>query len=123
MASAFIQFEETRGNSLIFRKLRNNKDLNDFIYRFSFRLPERKRFVPLNSRELTSLYHFPSIMTAAPRIKFLKAKDSPHEILGDFLKHGSGVDHHAATEHTDGFRIEYAAGNQPEDALREDRSL
>ncbi|QQG46346.1 MAG: type IV secretion system DNA-binding domain-containing protein [Candidatus Niyogibacteria bacterium] len=76
LASAFIQFAETRGNSFVFKKIKP-RDLNNFIYRFSFRTPDAAKTMALNSRELTSVYHFPSVITTAPKLKFLKAKDAP----------------------------------------------
>ena len=76
LASSFAQFEETRGNNLIFKKI-SSGGLNDFTYRFSFRLPDKSKAATLNSRELTSLYHFPTELTSTPKLKFLKAKSAP----------------------------------------------
>ncbi|MBI2507245.1 MAG: DUF853 family protein, partial [Candidatus Niyogibacteria bacterium] len=76
LASAFMQFAETRGNNFVFKKIKT-KELDDFSYRFSFRLPVSSQMATLNSRELTSIYHFPSALTIAPKLKYLKAKDAP----------------------------------------------
>lgn len=76
LASAFLQFTEPRGNSLKLKQV-YAKELEKLIYQFSFRLFNKKRAMPLNTRELTSFYHFPSGLTSAPKLKLLKAKDAP----------------------------------------------
>ncbi len=50
--------------------------LQKLIYNFSFRLFDNRQRVVLSTEEINSLYHFPIATTAAPRVKFLKAKAS-----------------------------------------------
>ncbi|OGZ29277.1 MAG: hypothetical protein A2931_03890 [Candidatus Niyogibacteria bacterium RIFCSPLOWO2_01_FULL_45_48] len=76
LASSFIQFGETRGNSFVYKKVKP-RELGDFLYRFAFRIADKRGALSLNSRELTSVYHLPSALTAAPKLKTLKAKDAP----------------------------------------------
>ena len=75
LASAFNQFSEPRGNSFKL-KMPKSRELSNFFYNFSFRLFDPKTAIPLNTRELTSVFHFPSASTSAPKIKFLKARDA-----------------------------------------------
>ncbi|MEK7566981.1 MAG: type IV secretion system DNA-binding domain-containing protein [Patescibacteria group bacterium] len=76
LGSAFRQFEEPGGNSFELKPV-SRRNLDDFIYRFSFRIFDKKRAVTLNTRELTSIYHFPTGTAIAPSLKFLRAKDAP----------------------------------------------
>ena len=76
LSSAFMQFGEPRGNNFKLKQVHGRK-LDKFLYNFSFRFFDRSRAMPLNSRELTSIFHFPSGLIAAPKIKFLKAKEAP----------------------------------------------
>src|SRR3989344_1740624 len=75
LSSAFNQFSEPRGNSFKLKTLKP-RELPNFFYNFSFRLFDSKTAIPLNTRELTSVFHFPSASTSAPKIKFLKARDA-----------------------------------------------
>ncbi|MCH7883400.1 DUF853 family protein [Patescibacteria group bacterium] len=76
LTSAFLQFSEPRGNGFNLVPARG-KERDRLLYQFSFRMPDKKKSIPLNSRELTSIYHFPSRLLAAPKLKVLRAKDAP----------------------------------------------
>ena len=76
LSSSFRQFEEPRGNNFEIKPV-SRRNLDDFIYKFSFRTFDKKRALILNTRELTSIYHFPTGAAVAPGLKFLRAKDAP----------------------------------------------
>lgn len=76
LESAFLQFIQPQGNSFSFRRLKG-KELKKALYQFSFRFFSEGQAIYLNTKELTSIYHFPSGLVRAPKLKFLKAKDAP----------------------------------------------
>ena len=76
MSSAFNQFSDTTGNSLVFEKI-TDKDLQEFFHAYSYRLVNEKKLLPLNLRELASLFHFPVGVGANPQLKQAKAGSSP----------------------------------------------
>ncbi len=74
--SAFNQFTEPLSNSIIFREV-GDKTLPDFFHDFSYRLFTEKDTLPLNLRELTSIYHFPWGIGSAPQLKSASAIEAP----------------------------------------------
>ena len=70
---AFVQFSSPDLNGLKAVKLAGGA-LSKLIYNFSFRLFNNKQSLLMSTEEINSLYHFPVASTAAPRVKFLKAK-------------------------------------------------
>jgi len=78
LESAFFQFSEAQGNGFQFIRPRGKK-LKDFFYKFSFRIPDEKTMLTLNTAELASIFHFPLgiVATSAPQLKFLKTKEAP----------------------------------------------
>lgn len=60
LESAFFQFSEAQGNGLEFIRLSGRK-LKDLFYKFSFRIPEKKSMFALNTAELASIFHFPTV--------------------------------------------------------------
>lgn len=76
LKGAFSQFSEPNGNSIIFQDA-EGKNLDKLLYKFSFRIFDENEAIYLNTAELTSIYHFPSITLSTPKIKYLKAKDAP----------------------------------------------
>ncbi|MDD5032547.1 MAG: hypothetical protein PHC85_00290 [Candidatus Pacebacteria bacterium] len=73
MKSAFSQFNDPRANSFACKDV-SGWGLRKFFYNFSFRLFDKKRALVLNIAELTGIFHFPTTLALAPRMKFLKAK-------------------------------------------------
>jgi hypothetical protein len=73
--SAFTQFslpdlnsiKPTRAKGAVLKKL---------IFDYSFRIFDEARSMPLSTEEIGSLYHFPLLIQAVPRVKFLKSKSS-----------------------------------------------
>ncbi len=72
-------------NSLKAVKLAGSS-LQKLIYNFSFRLFDEKQKMTMSTEEIASLYHFPIASTAAPKVKFLKAK--PAEPPSNLPDHG-----------------------------------
>lgn len=72
--SAFNQFELSTGNSLEFERTHPGKD-SDFFQAFSFREFKNKNELPVNLRELSSIFHFPQgLASSAAQLKKSKAK-------------------------------------------------
>ncbi|MBI4114216.1 MAG: type IV secretion system DNA-binding domain-containing protein, partial [Candidatus Niyogibacteria bacterium] len=76
LSSAFLQFTEPQGNQFVCREIKRSR-LQKLLYLFSFRLFDGTSAIYLNAKELTSIFHFPSGMLSAPKLKSLKSKDAP----------------------------------------------
>ncbi len=95
LEDAFLQFAEPQANSFSVTRLAGNA-LERMIYNFSFRLFDESHAAYLGTEELTSLFHFPAGSLAAPKVKFLKAREAapppnlPREgtILGENIFRG-----------------------------------
>lgn len=77
--SAFNQFTESASNALVFEKL-NDKDLHKFFRDFSYRAFSKDKVLPLNLKELASIFHFPVGVGNAPQLKEAKAGIAPAPI-------------------------------------------
>ncbi|MFH0803735.1 MAG: type IV secretory system conjugative DNA transfer family protein [Candidatus Tagabacteria bacterium] len=75
LKSAFSQFDEPNANGLMFKDLEGKK-LEKLFYQFSFRIFDENEAYFLNTAELTSIFHFPIVPLATPKVKYLKAKDA-----------------------------------------------
>ncbi len=77
MESAFSQFEESQGNAFGFVRPKGRK-LKKLFQKFSYRIPEKKNFISLNTAELATIFHFPVGISssAAPQLKYAKTKES-----------------------------------------------
>ena len=73
LESAFVQFNESNLNQLKSMRVKGSK-LKKLIYDFSFRYFNKKHSTILNTEELTSLFHFPTITINTPKVKFMKVK-------------------------------------------------
>jgi hypothetical protein len=58
LESSFNQFENTRGNKLVFKRAAKG-GIHELFHNFSFRLFSHAGEMPLSLKELTTLYHFP----------------------------------------------------------------
>ncbi len=74
--SAFNQFTEPTANSIIFKEIRENK-LQEFFHDFSYRLFDDRNVLPLNLRELTTMYHFPWGIGSSAQLKEAGAVEAP----------------------------------------------
>jgi hypothetical protein len=69
LESSFSQFENTRGNRLVFKRAHKSAEKRLF-HDFSFRLFSPSLEMPLSLRELTTIYHFPPKgIESAPNLK------------------------------------------------------
>lgn len=76
LESTFNQFSDPNGNSFAFEMVKE-KDLPDLFHDFSFRLFSEKESIPLNFKELSTVFHFPIGVTSTPQLKQAKAGISP----------------------------------------------
>lgn len=75
--SAFNQFEEATGNSIEWKRIKDSKDA-EFFKDFSFREYNSKNELPLNLKELSSMFHFPQgVVTKSAQLKKSKAVTAP----------------------------------------------
>jgi len=74
LKSAFSQFSSAL-NSFEPKEMKR-KNLQRFIYNFSFRNFNKKEKLILNLEELTSIYHLPLPYVESPNIKWVKTKES-----------------------------------------------
>ncbi len=80
LASAFNQFEDTRGNRIHFEMVKGSP-LRGVLHDFVMRIPERARSIPLNFAELTSMFHFTAQgVTSSRELKRTHAKHVPAPI-------------------------------------------
>ncbi len=73
--SSFNQFTEADRNGFNFNHPKGS-DLNHFIHDFSYRTFSDDYSMPLNLKELATIFHFPNGIVS-PQLKQLKAGDSP----------------------------------------------
>lgn len=76
LEEAFLQFTDPQANSFIVER-KSGSALEELVYQFSFRLFSKKQAAYLSTEELTSLYHFPTGVLSAPKVKHLKAREAP----------------------------------------------
>jgi len=72
---AFNQFSAPNLNSLKFKEAKGEK-LKKLCFNFSFRIFNRKEAMILNSEEVAGIFHFPLTKISAPKLKWLKSKES-----------------------------------------------
>ncbi len=73
LEGAIAQFAAPSMNSLSTKRL-SGKAQEQLFYNFSFRIFDKSKAMIVSTEEITSLYHFPTPFTVAPKIKGLKAK-------------------------------------------------
>lgn len=76
LSSTFIQYTEVDGNSLQFKMLEGGR-LNDEIHNYIYRLWNKSESLPLNLKELATLYHIPSYVKDFSQLKKIDASTSP----------------------------------------------
>ncbi|MES3032319.1 MAG: TraM recognition domain-containing protein [Patescibacteria group bacterium] len=74
--SSFNQFTEAASNSFIFEDVRGS-DLKKLFHDFSYRSLSADRVMPLNLKELASVFHFPVGLGGQPQLKEAKAGIAP----------------------------------------------
>ncbi|MFH1048654.1 MAG: DUF87 domain-containing protein [Patescibacteria group bacterium] len=76
---AFSQFEWPNLNSFKTGKMESNKEksLSNFSYNFIFRNFEKSKAMILDTEELASIFHFPTVVLETPKVKWLQTKNAP----------------------------------------------
>jgi hypothetical protein len=74
--SSFNQFSEAASNSFIFEQL-HGSDLKKFFHDFSYRSFAPNKILPMNLKELASVFHFPVGIGSQPQLKEAKAGIAP----------------------------------------------
>lgn len=74
--SSFNQFSEVASNSILFEKL-HGSDLKSLFHDFSYRVFSNNKIMPLNLKELASVFHFPIGVGSQPQLKEAKAGMAP----------------------------------------------
>ncbi len=87
LESSFNQFQDTRGNQLVFQELKGAHRFVE-LKNFSFRQYSKSKCVPLSINELATVMHFPSEGSeSSPQFKQSRAKHAPAPI--DAPTHGT----------------------------------
>jgi hypothetical protein len=73
MEGAIAQYGAPSMNSLKTTRMKGAA-LEKLFYNFSFRIFDNSKSMQMSTEEVTSLYHFPTPLTAAPKVKQVKAK-------------------------------------------------
>lgn len=76
MESVFNQFEEPASNSILFEKY-NGSDLKRLFHDFSYRIFSHDKLIPLNLKELASIFHFPVGISNMSQLKEAKSGIAP----------------------------------------------
>lgn len=77
--SAFNQFTEAASNGFVFEKYKD-KDLKRLFHDFAFRSYSSDKVLPMNLKELASVFHFPVGVSSQPQLKEAKAGIAPAPI-------------------------------------------
>ncbi|HAS80741.1 MAG: hypothetical protein UR25_C0003G0057 [Candidatus Nomurabacteria bacterium GW2011_GWE1_32_28] len=74
--SSFNQFTEPASNSFIFEKF-HGSDLKQLFHDFSYRIFSDDKILPMNLKELSSVFHFPVGIGSQPQLKETRAGIAP----------------------------------------------
>lgn len=76
---AFTQFQWPNLNSFKAGKMESQKErsLSNFAYNFIFRIFDKSKAIILDTEELSSVFHFPTIVLETPKVKWLATKNAP----------------------------------------------
>lgn len=76
LEAAFNQFGRPGGNSISFRRF-SGKKLSSLLREFTYRMYDEGQSVPLNIKELTTMFHFPISASMTPELREAKARRAP----------------------------------------------
>lgn len=76
IASAFNQFENTRGSKIVFNEV-DSKNLTSYLDKFIYRVFDESGRLPLSIREITSFAHFPQGDISSPHHKISTSSSAP----------------------------------------------
>ncbi len=113
--SSFNQFSEAASNSFVFQEA-SDHDLKQLFHDFSYRVFSSDKVLPLNLKELASVFHFPVGIGSQPQLKEARAGIAPAPlemgkegiVLGVNSYRGKDTQIHLARE--DRMRHFYAIG-------------
>jgi hypothetical protein len=74
--SSFNQFDEAASNSFVFEEM-HGKDLKKLFHDYSYRAFSPDKILPMNLKELASVFHFPVGIGSQPQLKEAKAGIAP----------------------------------------------
>lgn len=77
--SSFNQFSEAASNSIVFNNL-SGGDLKRLFHEFSYRTFSSDKILPLNLKELSSVFHFPVGIGSQPQLKEARSGIAPAPI-------------------------------------------
>ncbi|MEK7636292.1 MAG: type IV secretion system DNA-binding domain-containing protein [Patescibacteria group bacterium] len=80
LAAPFHAFAYDALNGLKLVEPKEGGGISDFIYRFSFRLLQKKNRLILSSEELASIFHFPNTPQESHKLKVAKSREAPSPI-------------------------------------------
>jgi hypothetical protein len=81
--SSFNQFSEAASNSFVFEEV-HGSNLKKFFHDFSYRTFSSDRVLPLNLKELSSVFHFPVGIDSQPQLKEARSGIAPAPVeLGE----------------------------------------
>lgn len=72
----FSQFTDPNLNSFRTEEV-SGRSFKNLIFNFAFRNFNDRRKSILSTEELTSIFHFPNVLTETPKLKILKAREAP----------------------------------------------
>lgn len=91
LESAFNQFTEAGRNSFSWKRVQGG-DLRELIHEFSYRLFNDKEAMPLNLKELSTVFHFPYGINKMPQLKQARATASPVPVeMAAKARGGNGI--------------------------------
>lgn len=76
LQSAFNQFSNPTGATLVFKKV-DPKNSMQFFHEFSYRAMNTAQKIHLNFKELSTLFHFPASVSDSPQLKQAKSGSAP----------------------------------------------
>ncbi len=77
--SSFNQFTEPTSNSIVFERM-GGSDLKKLFHDFSYRIFTSDKILPMNLKELSSVFHFPIGIGSQPQLKEAKSGIAPAPI-------------------------------------------
>lgn len=76
LESAFNQFTEAGRNGFVWKRV-SGSSLREVLHAFSYRLYSEMESMPLNLKELSTIFHFPYGLSKVPQLKQAKANAAP----------------------------------------------
>ena len=74
--SSFNQFTEAASNSIVFTQVEGG-ELKKLLNEFSYRIFSESKMMPLNLKELASIFHFPVGLSSQPQLKEARSGIAP----------------------------------------------